>query len=107
MKDVTSFVRDKRSHRILFDIHCIDLFNTYSGSKVNHDKTEILLLGNMEKSRSDLELGVNEISKVINILGVYVTFNHSLFHKLNFAGEDLHNLEKLQVLNSVAIPKIV
>ena len=26
----------------------IDLFSTYSGLKVNHDKTEILLLGNME-----------------------------------------------------------
>ena len=41
----------------------IDLFSTYSGLKVNHDKTEILLLGNMEVNSS--ELGVNEISKAI------------------------------------------
>ena len=102
--DMTSLVRDKLSHRTLFDT--IDLFSTYSGLKVNHDKTEILLLGNMDASSS--ELGVNEISKVIKILGVNFTFSHSLFYKLNFesivkslrgllkagAGEDLHYLEK-------------
>ena len=54
----------------------IDLFSTYSGLKVNHDKTEILLLGNMEVNSS--ELGVNEISKAIKILGVHFTFNHAL-----------------------------
>ena len=79
--DLTSFVRDKLSHRTLFDT--LKLFGTYqSGLKVNHDKTEILLLGNMEISSS--ELGVNEISKVIKILGVNFTFNHLLFYKLNF-----------------------
>jgi len=49
--DMKSFVRDKLSYRILFDT--IDLFSTYSGLKVDHDKTEILLLGNMEASGSD------------------------------------------------------
>ena len=49
--DKKSFVRDKLSYRILFDT--IDLFSTYSGLKVNHDKTEILLLGNMKASGSD------------------------------------------------------
>ena len=102
--DMTSFVRDKLSHRNVFGI--IDLFSTYSGLKLNCDKTEIVLLGNMEVSSSDL--GVNEISKVIKILGVNFTFNRSLFYKLNFesiekslrgllwagAGENLHYLEK-------------
>ena len=64
--DMTSFVRDKLSHRTLFDT--LKLFGTYSGLKtslkVNHDKTEIRLLGNMEINSS--ELGVNEISKVKN-----------------------------------------
>ena len=114
--DMTSFVRDKLSHRTLFDT--IDLFSTYSGLKVNHDKTEILLLGNMEANSS--ELGVNEISKVIKILGVNFTFNHSLFYKLNF--ESKHSLRgllkgwswrgltllgKIQVIKSLAIPKIL
>ena len=67
--DMTSFVKDKLSHRTLFDT--IDLFRTYSGLKVYHDKTEILLLGNMAVNSS--ELGVNEISKGIKILGVHFT----------------------------------
>lgn len=54
--DMASIVRDKSSHRTLFDT--IYLFSTYSGLKVNHDKTEILLLRNMEVSSSDLsEIG--------------------------------------------------
>ena len=43
---------------------------------------EVLLLGNMEIKSS--ELGVKEISKVVKILGVHFTNNHSLFHKMNF-----------------------
>ena len=78
--DMAPFVRDKLSHRNLFDT--IDLFSTYSGLKVNHDKTEILLVGNMEVNSS--ELGVNEVSKVAKILGVHFTFNQPLFYKLNF-----------------------
>ena len=115
--DMTSFVRDKLSHRTLFDT--IDLFSTYSGLKVNHDKTEILLLGNMEVNSS--ELGVNEISKVIKILGVHFTFNHSLFYKLNFESIEkslrgllkswswrgLTLLGKIQVIKSFAVPKIL
>ena len=116
---MTSFVRDKLSHCTLFDT--IDLFSTctYSGSKVNHDKTEILLLGNMEVNSS--ELGVNEISKVIKILGVHFTFNHALFYKLNFESMEtslrgllkgrswrgLTLLGKSQVIKSFAIPKIL
>ena len=115
--DMTSFVRDKFSHRTLFDT--IDLFSTYSGLKVNHDKTEILLLGNMEVNSS--ELGVNEISKVIKIIGVHFTFNHALFYKLNFESIEkslrgllkgwswrgLTLLGKIQVIKSFAIPKIL
>ena len=114
--DMTSFVRDKLSHRTLFDT--IDLFSAYSGWKVNHDKTEILLLGNMEVNSS--ELGVNKISKVIKILGVHFTFNHSLFYKLNFESIEksmrgllkswswrgLTLLGKIQVIKSFAVPKI-
>ena len=59
--DMTSFVCDKQSHLALFGT--IKLFSTYSGLCINHDKTEILLLGNMEMKCSDL--GVKEISKVI------------------------------------------
>ena len=114
---MTSFVRDKLSHHTLFDT--IDLFSIYSGLKVNHDKAEILLLGNMGVSSS--ELGEDEISKVIKILGVYFTLNHSLFYKLNFESIEkslrgllkcwswrgLTLLGKIQVIKSFAIPKIL
>ena len=73
----------------------------------------------MEVSSS--ELGVNEISKVIKILGVNFTFNHSLFYKLNFESIEkslrgllkgwswrgLTLLGKIQVIKSFAIPKIL
>ena len=78
--DMTSFVRDKQSLLTLFNT--IKLFSTYSGLCVKHDKTEILLLGNLEIKSS--ELGEKEIGKVVKILGVYFTNNHSLFHKTNF-----------------------
>ena len=115
--DMASIVRDKSSHRTLFDT--IYLFSTYSGLKVNHDKTEILLLRNMEVSSSDLS--VNEISKGIKILGVHFTYDHSLFYKLNFEFTEkslrgflkgwnwrcLTLLGKIQVTKSLARPKIL
>ena len=114
---MTTFVGDKLSHRTLF--YTMDLCSTYSGLKVNHDKMEILLLGNMEVNSS--ELGVNEISKVIKILGVHFTFNHSLLYKLNFESieKSLRGLlkswswrgltlqGKIQVIKSFAVPKIL
>ena len=72
--DMTSFVKDKLSHRTLLDT--LTLFSTYSGLKVNHEKTEILLLGNMKVSTCSSKLGVNKISKVIKILEVNFTFNY-------------------------------
>ena len=114
---MTSFVRDKASYRNLFNT--IKLFSTYSGLKINQDKTEVLLLGNMEANSS--ELGVNEISKVIKILGVNFTHNHVLFYKLNFESIEkylrgllkswgwrgLTLLGKIQIIKSFALPKIL
>ena len=114
--DMTSFVCDKMSYLALFET--LKLFGTYSGLKINHDKTEILLL-HMEASCS--ELGVKEISKAIKILGVNFTYNYSLFYKLNFESIEkslrgllkgwgwrgLTLLGKIQVIKSFAIPKIL
>ena len=77
---MTSFFCDKPSYRILLNV--IKLFVTYSGLKINHDKTEVLLLGNMEASSSELE--VTEIKKSLKILGVHFTYNRSPFYKMNF-----------------------
>ena len=73
--DMTSFIRDKPSYRTLLNV--IKLLGTCSGLKINHDKTEVLLLGNMETSSSELE--VTEIKKSLKILGVHFTYNRSLF----------------------------
>ena len=115
--DMTSFVRDTRSHLTLFNT--INLFSSYSGLCINHDKTEILLLGNMEIKAS--ELGVKEIRKVIKILGVHFTHNQNLFYKMNFETIEkslreslkgwsrigLTLLGRIQVIKSFAIPKIL
>ena len=69
---------------------------------------------------SGSELCVNEISEVIQILGVNFTFNNSLFYKLNlepiekslrgllkgWSWRGLTLLGKFQVIKSFAIPKI-
>ena len=113
--DMTSFVRDKMSYLALFET--LKLFGTYFSLKINHDKTEILLLGDMEASCSELD--VKEISKAIKILGVNFTYNYSLFYKLNFESIEkylrgllkgwgwrgLTLLGKIQVIKSFAIPK--
>ena len=115
--DMTSFVCDKSSHSALFDT--LELFGAYSGLKINQDKTEILLLGNMNISSS--ESGVSEISKVIKILGINFTKNYSLFYKPYFESIEkslkgllncwdwrgLTLLGKIQVIKSFAIPKIL
>ena len=115
--DMTSFVRDIPSYRAVFDT--LNLFRAYSGLKVNQDKTETLLIGNMDISR--LELGVNEISKIIKILGIPLTKNYSLFYKLNFESIEksltgllkcwdwrgLTLLGEIQVIKLFAIPKIL
>ena len=115
--DMTLFIRDKMSYLALFET--LKLFRTYSGLKINHNKTEILLLGDMEASCS--ELGVKERSKAIRILGVNFTYNYSLFYKLNFESieKSLRSLLKgwgwrgltllgeIQVIKSFAIPKIL
>ena len=42
--DMTTFVCDKPSHLTLIGV--INLFGTFSGLKINHEKTEVLLLCN-------------------------------------------------------------
>ena len=75
--DMTSFVCDKPSHLTLISV--INLFGTYSGLKINHDKTEVLLLGNKEVAVRNFELEGTEFKKAIKILGVHFTYNSSLF----------------------------
>jgi len=54
--DMTTFVRDKKSYLTLFNV--INLFGTHTGLKINHDKTECLLCGNLKENACSLELDV-------------------------------------------------
>ena len=92
--DVTTFVCDKPSHLTLINV--INLFGTYSGLKINHEKTEILLLSNKEVAVRNFELEGTKFKKTIKILGVHFTYNTSLFCKLNFESieKSLKNVQK-------------
>ena len=65
-------------------INVINLFGAYSGLKTNHEKTEVLLLGNKEVAARNFELEGTEFKKTMKILGVHFTYNTSLFYRLNF-----------------------
>ena len=62
--DMTTFVRDKQSYLTLFNV--INLFGIHTGLKINHDKTESLLLGNLNESASSLELDVCEFKRSVS-----------------------------------------
>jgi len=50
--------------------------------------------GNMETKAS--ELGVKEIRKVVKILGVHFTHDHSMFYKMNFETIEKSRRESLK-----------
>ena len=116
---MTTFVRDKQSYLTLFNV--INLFGIHTGLKINHDKTESLLLGNLNESASSLKLDVCEFKRYVKILGVYFTYNTSLFYKLNFESVEkslkellkgwswrgLTLIGKVQIIKSFALPKVL
>ena len=67
-------------------INTVEQFTSYSGLKMNHEKTEVMPLGNM--TLEPTEVGVNEISSIVKILGVHFTYNPQRFC------EEILNLSK-------------
>ena len=65
--DMTCFLKDKLSYIALFEI--LKSFEELSGLKVNHEKTELLALGN--NTLRDVDLPKHTICEVIKILVVY------------------------------------
>ena len=64
---MTCFVRDKESYISFFVI--LESFESCSGLRVNHEKTEILALGNNILHGKDFNN--HRVCEVIKILGVY------------------------------------
>ena len=74
---MTTLVRDTVSFSHL--INTVEQFTKYSGLKMNHEKTEVILLGNMVLEPT--EIGMYEISGIVKILGVHFTCNHQRFYE--------------------------
>ena len=62
--DMITFVRDTVSFSHL--INTVGKFTSYSGLKMNHEKTGVMPLGNM--TLEPTEVGVNEMSSIVNFL---------------------------------------
>ena len=98
----------------------LELFGQYSDLNVNREKTEVLKLGPSDISAAE-ELKIDEIKKVVKILGIHFTYDQTLSDKLNFNTiiksirkllnswnwRGLTLLRKIQIIKSFAIPKIL
>ena len=78
--DMTCFLKDKLSYISLFEI--LKSFEELSGLKVNHEKTELLALGN--NTLRDVDFPKHTICEVIKILGVYFGYDVRQRDSLNF-----------------------
>ena len=93
--DLTSFIRDIPSFKILIDT--IERFGNCSGLKLNSDKTEALWLGNSYNNCQLPNIDVDQINKPMKILGIYFTYDWRKKQELNFEAS-LKSLRK--TLNS-------
>ena len=115
--DLTCFLRDKSSCTSLFDV--LESFGECSGLKVNHEKTEILALGN--NTLEDVDLVKHNICGAIKILGVYFDYDIKQRDSLNFKKtlkgikksiyvwkwRGLSLLGRIQIIKTFAIPKLM
>ena len=62
----------------------IEDYGICSGLKINHDKSEIMVLGNCSSTQQDNAVSCNlKIKKVVKILGVHFTYDFRAKQKLN------------------------
>ena len=67
-------------------LELVDVFGECSGYRINHDKSEVMLLGNSVRPslRNDTEIKNLEIKNSVKILGVHFTYDSRAKRKLNF-----------------------
>ena len=83
--DLTWFLKNDKS--LIKFLELVLLFGKCSGLVINHDKSEILLLGNSFPAPPNLNHTPFKDLKIkisVKILGVYFTYDHRLRRKLNF-----------------------
>ena len=117
--DLTSFIRDIPSFKILIDT--IERFGNCSGLKLNSDKTEALWLGNSYNNCQLPNIDVDKINKPMKILGIYFTYDWRKKRELNFEAilkslrktlnswqwRNLSLYGKIQIVKTFAIPKFM
>ena len=117
--DLTSFIRDIPSFKILIDT--IERFRNCSGLKLNSDKTEALWLGISYNNCQLPNIDVDKINKPMKILGIYFTYNWRKKQELNFEAilkslrktlnswqwRNLSLYGKIQIVKTFAIPKFM
>ena len=79
--DLTVFLKDDLS--LTNFLKLIEDFGTCSGLKVNHEKTELLLLGNLACTVQEATLKNIKIKRSAKILGVHFTYDIQAKQKLN------------------------
>ena len=79
--DPTGFLKDDLSQTNFLKL--IEDYGTCSGPKVNHEKTEPLLLGNLACSVQETALNNIKIKRSAKILGVHFTYDIRAKQKLN------------------------
>ena len=79
--DLTGFLKDDLS--LTNFLKLIEDYGTCSGLKVNHEKTELLLLGNLACTVHEAVLNNIKIKRSVKILGVHFTYDIHAKQKLN------------------------
>ena len=69
--DMTCFLRDSNEYAALF--HILESFGNQSGLQVNHEKTEILALGN--SAIQQVDFAKHNVCETIKILGVHFGYD--------------------------------
>ena len=116
--DLTGFLKDNLS--LVNFLKLIKDYGTCSGLKINHDKSEIMILGNCSSTlQQDNVVSCNlKIKKVVKILGVHFTYDFRLKQKLNvdelissiqqklriWRWRDLTIIERIQIVKTFIIP---
>ena len=82
--DLTGFLRNDHSLRKFMEL--VEAFGECSGLRINHEKSEVMLLGNGRHYSlpNDTEIGDLKIKHSVKILGVHFTYDSRAKRRLNF-----------------------
>ena len=74
-------------------VETIDVFCRHAGSKININKTECILMGNLAGKYDNIQ-GINVNTNVLKCLGIYIGHNKEEFYIRNWM-DNYHDIEKL------------